>query len=132
MNRPDSSENDRVLDGQTDGRGAPVTASDDLRHALRLILWDSLASEAMGTLTTGVFLVGLAVALDASNFMIGVLAAIPFFVQLLQVPAVLLIERIRCSRSPRRSSSSACSYGASPGCHGLPGSCCRCSSPFTS
>jgi MFS family permease len=65
----------------------------NLDHALKLVLWDSLASEAMGTLTTGVFLVGLAVSLDASNFMIGVLAAIPFFVQLLQLPAVLLVEK---------------------------------------
>ncbi len=71
---------------------APVPPG-GLDHALRLILWDSLASEAMGTLTSGVFLAGLAVALDASNFMIGVLAAIPFFVQLLQLPAVLLVEK---------------------------------------
>lgn len=69
-----------------------------LEHALKLILWDSLASEAMGTLTTGVFLVGLAVELNASNFMIGVLAAIPFFVQLLQIPAVLLVERFKHRR----------------------------------
>ena len=75
---------------------APKDAA--LEHALKLILWDSLASEAMGTLTTGVFLVGLAVALNASNFMIGVLAAIPFFVQLLQIPAVLLVERFQHRR----------------------------------
>lgn len=77
---------------------APPPKDPALEHALKLILWDSLASEAMGTLTTGVFLVGLAVALNASNFMIGVLAAIPFFVQLLQIPAVLLVERLRHRR----------------------------------
>src|SRR5215831_16392581 len=65
------------------------------RRALKLVLYDALASEAMGTLTTGVFLVGFAVALGANNFAIGVLAAVPFFVQLLQVPAVLLVERWR-------------------------------------
>ena len=56
------------------------------------------ASEAMGTLTTGVFLVGFAVALGADNFAIGVLAAVPFFAQLLQIPAVLLVERWRVRR----------------------------------
>ncbi len=65
------------------------------RRVLRLVLFDALASEAMGTLTTGVFLVGFAVALGADNFAIGVLAAVPFFAQLLQIPAVLLVERWR-------------------------------------
>jgi hypothetical protein len=35
------------------------------RRVLRLVLFDALASEAMGTLTTGVFLVGFAVVLGA-------------------------------------------------------------------
>ncbi|HZT20519.1 MAG TPA: MFS transporter [Dongiaceae bacterium] len=93
MNRVDQPKDDPLSGGEP-GEAAGA----GLEHALRLILWDSLASEAMGTLTTGVFLAGLAVALDASNFMIGVLAAIPFFVQLLQLPAVLLVERWRGRR----------------------------------
>jgi MFS family permease len=68
-------------------------------RASRLILYDALSHEAMGALTTGVFLVGFAVAIDASNFAIGVLAAIPFLAQLLQIPAVVLIERWRARRS---------------------------------
>jgi MFS family permease len=67
-------------------------------RALRLVLYDALASEAMGTLTAGVFLTGYAVALDASNLAIGILAAVPFFVQLLQIPAVFLVERLRRRR----------------------------------
>jgi hypothetical protein len=47
----------------------------------------------MGTLTTGVSLVGFAVALGASNAAIGMLAAVPFFVLLLQIPAVFLSQR---------------------------------------
>jgi hypothetical protein len=69
------------------------------QRLLRLILYDALASEAMGTLTTGVFLVGFAVALGAGNFAIGVLAAVPFCVQLLQIPGVLLVERLRGRRA---------------------------------
>ena len=75
----------------------PAGASD--QRLLRLILYDALASEAMGTLTTGVFLVGFAVALGAGNFAIGVLAAVPFCVQLLQIPGVLLVERFRGRRA---------------------------------
>ena len=77
---------------------APSAGAGDQR-LLRLILYDALASEAMGTLTTGVFLVGFAVALGAGNFAIGVLAAVPFCVQLLQIPAVLLVERFRARRA---------------------------------
>jgi MFS family permease len=68
-------------------------------RALRLVLLDGLASEAMGTLTTGVLLVGFALELGASNLAIGVLAAVPFFVQLLQLPAVALVERLRDRRA---------------------------------
>ncbi len=65
----------------------------------RLVLYDGLASEAMGTLTAGVFLVGFAIELGASNLAIGVLAAVPFFVQLLQLPGVILVERLRLRRA---------------------------------
>jgi MFS family permease len=79
--------------------GAGASAADaEERRVLKLILYDALASEAMGTLTTGVFLVGFAVAIGAGNFAIGVLAAVPFCVQLLQIPAVLLVERLRARR----------------------------------
>jgi MFS family permease len=70
----------------------------DERRTFRLILLDAIASEAMGTLSTGVFLAGFAVALGADNLAIGVLAAVPFSVQLLQIPATLLVERLRARR----------------------------------
>ena len=68
-------------------------------RTFRLVLYDALASEAMGTLTAGVFLVGYAVGLGASNVAIGVLAAVPFAVQFLQLPAVVLVERLRRRRA---------------------------------
>jgi MFS family permease len=68
-------------------------------RTFRLVLYDGLAGEAMGTLTTGVFLAGFAVELGASNLAIGVLASVPFFVQLLQIPAVILVERVRARRA---------------------------------
>ena len=69
------------------------------RRGLRLVLYDALASEAMGTLTTGVFLAGFAVELAAPNFAIGILAAVPFFVQLLQIPAVFSTSSAGFSRA---------------------------------
>ena len=71
----------------------------NLERAFRLVLYDALASEAMGTLTTGVFLAGFMVQLGASNLAIGLLAAVPFSVQFLQLPAVVLVERIRARRA---------------------------------
>jgi len=68
-------------------------------RTFRLLLYDALASEAMGTLTTGVFLTGFALALGASNLAIGVLAAVPSAVQFLQFPAVVLVERLRRRRA---------------------------------
>jgi hypothetical protein len=81
--------------------GLTQAAEREDRRVLRLVLFDALASEAMGTFTTGVFLVGFAVALGADNFAIGMLAAVPFFAQLLQIPAVLLVERWRVRRAGR-------------------------------
>ena len=61
-------------EAQNDAALIPAQAADhEDRRVLRLVLFDALASEAMGTLTTGVFLVGFAVALGADNFGIGVL-----------------------------------------------------------
>jgi MFS family permease len=75
---------------------AQATGTD---RTFRLVLYDALASEAMGTLTTGVFLAGFLVDLGASNVAIGVLAAVPFAVQFLQLPAVVLVERLRTRRA---------------------------------
>ena len=71
----------------------------DTKRTFRLVLYDALASEAMATLTTGVFLAGFLVDLGASNVAIGVLAAVPFAVQFLQLPAVVLVERLRTRRA---------------------------------
>jgi MFS family permease len=68
-------------------------------RTFRLLLYDALASEAMGTLATGIFLTGFAVALGASNLEIGLLAAVPSVVQFLQFPAVVLVERLRQRRA---------------------------------
>jgi hypothetical protein len=70
-----------------------------MERTFRLLLYDALASEAMSTLATGVFLTGYAVALGASNLAIGLLAAVPSAVQFLQFPAAVLVERLRRRRA---------------------------------
>jgi MFS family permease len=87
-----------MLDKQIGAVEAMPPDADSSERAHRLVLYDAVSHEAMGILTTGVFLAGYAVALGASNFAIGLLAAVPFLAQLLQIPAVLLIERSRSRR----------------------------------
>lgn len=78
---------------------ASVLTEEQVDVGLKAVLKDGLASQAMGTLTTGPFLVGFALAVGSSNAVIGLLAAIPFLAQLLQVPAVFLVEALRQRRA---------------------------------
>lgn len=65
---------------------------------MRLVLADGLATQVMATLTGGLFLTAYALEIGASKLVIGLLAAIPFLGQLAQIPAVLLVERVRRRR----------------------------------
>ncbi len=66
---------------------------------LRYVIKDGVASQAMGILTGGAFLVAFAVKLGASNLVIGLLAAIGPLSQLLQLPAIFLVEKARNRRA---------------------------------
>jgi MFS family permease len=69
-----------------------------LQSALKNIIRDGVASQAMGILTGGAFLVAFAVKLGASNLVIGLLAAIGPLSQLLQLPSIFIVEKIRNRR----------------------------------
>lgn len=69
-----------------------------IQAGMRGVLQDGLTTQAMLTLTGGAFLVDFALLLGASNALIGVLAAIPFLAQLVQVPAIYLVEKYRARR----------------------------------
>jgi MFS family permease len=75
----------------------PISPSARERGLVHL-MWDAGFATAVGALNSGVVLVAYALALGASNATIGLLAAIPFFTQLLQIPTVSLIERVRARR----------------------------------
>ena len=59
-----------------------------VQSALKDIIKDGVASQAMGILTGGAFLVAFAVKLGASNFVIGLPAAIGPLAQLLQLASI--------------------------------------------
>jgi MFS family permease len=54
-----------------------------------------MASNGFTSITTSGILAAFALALGANNFQIGVLAAIPFIMQPLQIPVILLVEKLR-------------------------------------
>lgn len=73
---------------------APLTEK-ELKFGLKNVILDGLTTQAIATLTGGVFLVAFALKLGASNLVIGILAAIPPLGQLIQIPAIYLVEKYR-------------------------------------
>ncbi|MBM3290181.1 MAG: MFS transporter, partial [Candidatus Hydrogenedentes bacterium] len=70
-------------------------SQDDIALGMRMMLYDAAFVTVMAVLTTGAFLVGFALALGASNVVVGVIAAAGPLAQILQLPSILLIERYR-------------------------------------
>jgi len=70
-----------------------------VQSGLSYVIKDGVATQAMGILTGGAFLVAFALKLGASNMVIGLLAAIGPLAQLLQLPSIFLVEKIRNRRS---------------------------------
>lgn len=69
-----------------------------LDRGLRDLMWDATFATVVGALNSGVVLVAFALWLGAPNTVIGLLAAIPLWTQILQAPAVSLVERLRARR----------------------------------
>jgi MFS family permease len=73
----------------------PNLTDQEISHGLRMMIWEGMTSNGFTSITTSGFLAAYALALGADNFQIGILAALPFFMQLIQIPAVFLIEKTR-------------------------------------
>jgi len=71
---------------------------EEVRYGLNNLLKDGMTSQALATMTSGAFLVAFALKLGASNLLIGLLAAIPSLMQLVQIPAILLVEKVQNRR----------------------------------
>jgi MFS family permease len=76
---------------------APISEV-DRELGLRLLVLEAAFSSGGIALTSGVILTAFALHLGASNLWIGALASAPFLTQLLQLPAVLLVERLRARK----------------------------------
>src|SRR5690242_14781260 len=66
-----------------------------LEQGKRALVRDAAWASMVGALYGGVVLVGFALQIGATPLHIGMLAAIPFFAQIAQVPAIALVERLR-------------------------------------
>ena len=73
----------------------PEMTEQDTRTGLRNMTWQAVAAAGADGLASGGFLAAFALILGASNFHIGIMTAIPFIVQPLQILAVVMVERIR-------------------------------------
>lgn len=71
---------------------------EEVEVGLQRVIQEGMASQTMESLTKGVFLVGLALQLGASNRIVGLLGAIPFLSNLFQIIAIHLVEKYRDRR----------------------------------
>jgi len=76
-----------------------VITPDEREAGVRLLVVEAAFANTTAALTTGVILTSFALYLGAGNFVIGLLAALPFLAQLAQVPAIGLIERWRARKA---------------------------------
>src|SRR5918996_1235712 len=76
----------------------PIVTPEDLERGQRALVIEAAWATTAAALYGGVILVGFALELGATPFIIGLLAAIPFLAQAAQVPAVVLIEKLRQRR----------------------------------
>ncbi|MCW3111605.1 MAG: transporter [Segetibacter sp.] len=79
-----------------------------VQSGLKYFIQEGLAAEAMATFTGGTFLVAMAVLLKASNFQIGLLAALPTLTNVFQLLSIWLVQKYK----NRRAISVICSFFA--------------------
>ena len=71
----------------------------EITHGLDLVIKEGLTSEAMTTLTGGTFLMAMALLLGASNFQIGLVAALPTITNGFQVITTWLLQKYNNRRA---------------------------------
>jgi MFS family permease len=71
----------------------------EIHRGLKYVIGDGLAAEAMTSLTGGAFLVAMALLMGASNFQIGILAALPTFTNIFQLLSIWLVRRYNNRRA---------------------------------
>ncbi|HYF71129.1 MAG TPA: MFS transporter, partial [Ohtaekwangia sp.] len=77
----------------------PALTEEEVNRGLKLVIGDGLAAEVMTTFTGGAFLVAMALLMGASNFQIGLLAALPMSTQMFQLFSIWLVRRFNNRRA---------------------------------
>lgn len=72
---------------------------DEIQWGLKYVIGDGLAAEVMTSLTGGAFLVAMALLMGATNFQIGLLAALPTFTNIFQLLSIELVRRYNNRRA---------------------------------
>ncbi|MDE2802871.1 MAG: MFS transporter, partial [Chloroflexota bacterium] len=80
-------------------RPSPTLTGQDVTRSLRTMVWEGVASTVMFSLGSGGLMAAYALALGANNLQVGLLAALPFLSQVLQIPAILAVERFRLRKA---------------------------------
>jgi MFS family permease len=78
---------------------SPSLTPEQVRSGLTYVTRDGLFTEAMVAFTGGTFLVAMAMKMGASNVQIGILAAMPTLVNILQLLSVWLVQRYNNRRA---------------------------------
>lgn len=72
---------------------------DEVQRGLRMLLRDAMASQTMAVLTVGPFVMAFAVLLDAPNVVLGLIGSIGPLSQVLQLPAIFLVEHTKMRKA---------------------------------
>ncbi len=80
-------------------RPSPTITNDEVRFSLRMMIWEGVTSEALATIQIMGYLAAYALALGANNLQVGIVSAVPFMSLVVQLPAILLIERFRVRKA---------------------------------
>ena len=80
-------------------RPRPSLSEQERETGLRMMTWQAVAASGADGMASGGFLAAFALILGASNTQIGIMTAIPFIAQPMQILAVILVERLRLRKA---------------------------------
>ena len=99
-------------------RPSPTITNDEVRFSLRMMIWEGVTSEALATIQIMGYLAAYALALGANNLQVGIVSAVPFMSLVVQLPAILLIERFRVRKAIGLPGVDSCPIADYPRCSG--------------
>ena len=80
-------------------RPEATLSQQEIDHNLGAMVYEGIASGAMFSLGSVGFMAAYALALGANNLQVGILAALPFITQVVQLPAILAVDRFHLRKA---------------------------------